>query len=78
MSSLQEIENVFLEVRPGINLSLIEERRRAAGFDLPSDLFRDPRILAAVAHEDKPLFRRLLIHRSAPLYRRKRVDNGCE
>jgi len=68
MSSLQEIEDVFFEVRSRIDLSLIEERRRAARSDLPSDLFRDPSILAAVAHENEALFGRLLIHWSALLY----------
>lgn len=51
-----------------IDLSLVEERGRAARFDLPSDLFRDPSILATVAHENQPLFGRLLIHRPALLY----------
>jgi hypothetical protein len=68
VSSFQEIEDVFLEVRPRIDLRLIEERHRAARFDLPSDLFCDPSVLATMAHENEPLFGRLLAHRSALLY----------
>src|SRR5581483_8926174 len=66
--TLQEIEDVFLEVRSRIDLCFVEERRRTACFDLPSDLSCDPSVLAAMAHEHEPLFARWLIHRSAPLY----------
>jgi hypothetical protein len=38
MRFLQELENIFLKISSCIDLSLIQERRRAAGLNLPCDL----------------------------------------
>ena len=73
MCSLEEVQNVFFEVRPRVDLSLVEERRRAARFDLASDLFRDPGILAAMADENEAFFGRLLIAASTKLSKLRRV-----
>jgi hypothetical protein len=41
---LQELEDVLLEVGARIDFSLVQERASASGFDLASDLFRDPSV----------------------------------
>ena len=50
----EKIEDVFLKIRSGIDLSLVKERSCAARFDLARNLFRNPGVLAAVAHKNEP------------------------
>jgi hypothetical protein len=57
MCPLQEVEDILLEIRTGVDLRLIEKRNRAVRLDFPGDLLRHPCILAAVADEDQPLAR---------------------
>lgn len=64
MCTLQKIQDIFLEIRPGIDLSLIQKRGRATRFDLARDLFGNPRVGAAMADEDESAFNvRMLFHR---------------
>ncbi|SPF54999.1 hypothetical protein SBA4_6780005 [Candidatus Sulfopaludibacter sp. SbA4] len=51
----QEVEDVFLKIRSGIDVCLVQERCRAARLDFPGDLLCNPRIEATVADEDQSL-----------------------
>jgi hypothetical protein len=51
MRALQEVQDVFLEVRSGIDLGFVQERRRAATFYLSGDLFSYPCVDTAVTDE---------------------------
>jgi len=42
MRSLQEVEDVFLKVRSGIDLGLVQERCRSMRLDFPGDLLCNP------------------------------------
>lgn len=55
--SLQRIQDDFLEICSGINVSLIEKDLSAARFDLSGDLLSDPCVGAAVADEYQPFLR---------------------
>src|SRR5947209_6849734 len=58
MCAFQEVENIFLEIRSGVDLSFVEKRLCSGRFDLAGDLPRHPCVLLAVAYEHEQLVRR--------------------
>ena len=57
MRTFQKLQDIFLEISPGVDLSLIEKRRRPALGNLPCDLLRHPSVTRAMAYEYETLSR---------------------
>src|SRR5947209_6525990 len=58
MCAFQKVENIFLEIRSGVDLGFVEKSLCSRALNFTSDLPRDPRVLRAVAYKNEQLVRR--------------------
>jgi hypothetical protein len=61
--TLQEVQDIFLEIRSGVDFGFVQERSRAPGFDLAGNLLGHPCVGATMADEHQSaLSTRILFH----------------